>query len=163
MTMAQTVRRYLERNAVAYELIPHEYTSDSAHSAETAHVSGNQLAKSVVLQDQHGFVLAVLPATHHLELDQLHQRLDRRLDFADENAFAEVFNDCEVGAVPPLGQAYGLDVVVDDCISGYTDVYFEAGDHTELVHISGQDFRRLMAGAAHGHFSHHITPDGPKH
>lgn len=157
MTMAQSVREFLQRRGVGFRLIPHEYTTTSTYTAETAHVPGDQLAKSVLLTDEHGYLLAVLPSTHHVDLGTLRRDLGRPgLRFASEQEAATVFNDCEYGAIPPLGEAYGLEVVMDDCISPYTDVYFEAGDHMELVHTSGSDFRRLMSHAQHRHFSHHF-------
>lgn len=156
MGMASTVREYLERKGIHYELIPHAYSTTSTFSAETAHIPGDKLAKSVVLKTDGGYLLAILPSTHHIDLDELQRQLNRRLDFASEDTIAALFNDCEYGAVPPLGEAYGVDMVVDDCLSPYTEVYFEAGDHRELVRVSGDDFERLMTGADHRHFTHHF-------
>jgi Ala-tRNA(Pro) deacylase len=75
---------------------------------------------------------------------------------ATERELANIFRDCDVGAIPVLGQAYGLDVVMDDCLCDRTDIYFESGDHEDLIHMRGDEFESLMRGAQHGEFSRHI-------
>lgn len=155
MAIAITLREYLDQEGINYHLVEHPYTDRSTETAKVAHVPGDQLAKSVVLGDENGYLVAVLPATHHLDLGMLHRQLHRRLGLATEQELAALFDDCDVGAVPPVGEAYGLEVVVDECLSDCPDVYFEAGDHTDLVHVSGEDFQDLMTDARHGHFSRH--------
>ena len=100
--------------------------------------------------------MAVIPATHHIELGRLDQQLHRHLGLATEKELSDLFTDCEFGAIPPVGQAYGMDVVLEDCLSDCPDIYFESGDHTDLIHMRGEDFQRLMRGAGHGQFSRHI-------
>ena len=157
MAIAMTLKDYLDRLGVEYEVIPHTHTDTSMRSAQEAHVPGDRLAKSVILEDDNGYLMAVLPATHKLEIGRLQQQLNRqRLGLASEQELTSLFDDCEMGAIPPLGEAYGVDVVVDDSLDEAPDVYFEAGDHTDLVHISGEDFHDLMVDARHGRFSHHI-------
>lgn len=155
MTISLTLLEYLEWEGVEYELLPHEPTYDSMHSAEAARVPGDQLAKCVVLEDESGYLMAVIPATHELELDALGQLLNRRLQFANEEEIADLFEDCDRGAVPPMPGAFGYESVVDDSLTDYEDIYLEAGDHQELVHISGSDFQALTAKVPHGYFSHH--------
>jgi Ala-tRNA(Pro) deacylase len=75
---------------------------------------------------------------------------------ATEAEIRLLFEDCEDGAVPGLGQAYGLDVLVDDALLELNHVYFEAGSHSELVHVTGDMFRGLMSSADHGEFSKHV-------
>jgi len=82
--------------------------------------------------------------------------LQRNLGLATENELAGLFKDCELGAIPPIGPAYGIEIVVDDSLLQEDDVYFEAGDHEELIHVSGKQFQDLVAGARHGHFSRHV-------
>jgi Ala-tRNA(Pro) deacylase len=157
MAIAMTLKEYLDRLGVEYEVIPHIHTDTSMRSAQEAHVPGDHLAKSVILEDDGGYLMAVLPATHKLEIGRLQKQLNRhRLGLATEQELSSLFDDCEMGAIPPLGEAYGVDVVVDDSLDEMSDVYFEAGDHTDLVHISGEDFHDLMVDAEHGRFSHHI-------
>lgn len=150
MSMSANLRQYLERAGVKYELVPHPYASTSLRSAESAHVPGRQMAKSVIFEDDGGYLMAVVPATHRVDAEQLSYWLQRPLVKAEEGELNSLFRDCARGAVPPLGQAYGLEVVWDDSLAACQDVYFEAGDHTELVHMSGRDFCTLMAHAQHG-------------
>jgi Ala-tRNA(Pro) deacylase len=109
----------------------------------------------VVLEDNNGYVMAVIPATHHIELGQLGHQLHRHLGLATEQELAELFRDCDLGAVPAIGQAYDMDVVVEDSLLDCADIYFESGDHTDLIHIRGEEFQRLMGNSYHGHFSRH--------
>ncbi|HEC20778.1 MAG TPA: YbaK/EbsC family protein [Gammaproteobacteria bacterium] len=156
MAVATTLREYLDRWGVDYEVVPHARTSSSLETAEAAHVPGDKLAKCVVTEDYRGYLMVVVPASHEVEFDRLDDELDRRLELANEEELADIFTDCELGAIPPLGEAYGLDVAVDRSLTECEDVYFEAGDHAELVHLRGEDFRDLMAGAEQGEFSRHL-------
>lgn len=153
MAMSASLQRYLQQTGVPFELVPHTYTNSSLRAAESARVSGDRLAKPVLFEDEKGYVMAVVPATHRVDPEQLRQTLHRSLVQAKEQELGELFRDCAKGAVPPVGQAYGVEVVWDDSLSACPDVYFEAGDHTELVHLSGKDFRRLMENAPHAALS----------
>jgi Ala-tRNA(Pro) deacylase len=153
MKIAASVQEHLSREAVNYELIEHRRTLDSAHTAEAAHVPGAQLAKGTVLKDEDGFLIAIVPATRRVDLGAMHKRFGRPLGLATEPELATLFADCEPGAVPPLGTAYGIACIIDDSLMDASDVYFEAGDHCGLVHVSGTDFRRLLKDAVYGDIS----------
>ena len=116
---------------------------------------GEALAKAVVLRRDGGYMMAVLPASHHLHLSTLKSQLGHKVDLASEKEIAELFVDCDIGAIPPLGECYGLDVIVDDSIDARRDVYMEGGDHATLIRMDGEQFARLTAKAWHGHFSTH--------
>lgn len=156
MTISTKLKHFLRQKRIDYELIPHPYSSSSMLSAEAAHVPGDQLAKSVMLEDGHGYMMVVLPASRYVEFSRLRAQLHRRLSLATEDELTSLFDDCEVGALPPLGEAYGLSVVLDDSLRKHKDIFFEAGDHRELVHISGLDFQALMANTEHGDFTRRI-------
>jgi Ala-tRNA(Pro) deacylase len=156
MAVATTLEDYLNRWGVEYEVVPHAHTDSSLETAEAAHIPGNKLAKCVLTEDYRGYLMVVIPASHEVEFESLDRELDRRLELATEPELAEIFTDCETGAIPPLGEAYGMDVALDDSLLACDDVYLEAGDHQELIHLRGEDFRDLMAGAEHGRFSHHL-------
>jgi len=158
MTIAASVQKHLSREGVSYELIEHTRTLDSTHTAQAAHVPGAQLAKGTLLKDDQGFIIAVVPATRRVDLGAIHRRFGRPLGLATEGELASLFGDCEPGAVPPLGAAYGIDSVLDDSLMEESDVYFEAGDHRGLVHVSGADFRKLMTDAPHGDISRQVQP-----
>jgi Ala-tRNA(Pro) deacylase len=156
MTIAASVQSYLNRDGVQYEMITHEHTRDSNHSAHAAHIPGDQLAKCVMLEDSQGYLMAVLPATHKVDLRAVHRLLNRKLGLATDRELVELFKDCEPGAIPPLGQAYGIETILDESLIGSPDIYFEAGDHVSLVRVTGKDFRRLMGNAPRGDISHHV-------
>lgn len=153
MAIATTLKCFLDSRGVHYELIPHAHSSTSLESARSARVPGDRVAKCVLLEDEHGYLMAVLPASHRIRLRELTEQLERNLELASEPELEQLFRDCEPGAVPPIGAAYGLPSVVDDSLLNAPDVYFEAGDHEDLVHLSGVEFLSLLAGARYGRFS----------
>lgn len=153
MGIALTLQEYMDWEDLDYELIRHPYTNSSLYSAQVAHVPGHQLAKSVVLGDENGYLLAVIPATNHIKFKLIQQQLNRNFSLASEDELVYMFDDCVEGAIPPLGDAYGYEVIVDSSLTKLSDIYFEAGSHTDLVHLSGNDFRSLMSNAVQGVFS----------
>jgi Ala-tRNA(Pro) deacylase len=154
MTIAPTLQRYLDQN-VTYEAIPHEPTLSSMRTAEACHISGDGLAKGIVLRRDGGYMLAVLPASHHIRLAELRRQIGNDVDLADEKEIDALFRDCAHGAVPPVGECYGLDVIVDDSIQEQPEVYLESGDHETLLHMSQAQFARVTGQARHGRFSIH--------
>ena len=150
MALAPTLQKHLDQN-VTYEVITHDPTMSSTRTAQACHVSGDRLAKAIVLRRDGGYMLAVLPASHHIRLPDLRHEVD--VSLADETEIKRLFPDCAIGAVPAVGECYELDVIVDDSIQEQPEVYIEGGDHASLVHISQAQFARLMSGARHGRFS----------
>jgi Ala-tRNA(Pro) deacylase len=154
MSIPARLSSYLEQRGVRYEVCPHEHSHSSAETARSAHVPSHQLAKSVVLEHDGGCMLAVVPADRSVmlgELSRLTEHSDLRL--ADEEAIAELFSDCDRGAVPSLGMAWGIETVVDDELASGDAVYLEAGDHESLLRLSKDQFMELVRSAPHGHFS----------
>jgi Ala-tRNA(Pro) deacylase len=156
MTIAASVQDCLVREGVRYEMIAHERTGDSNHSAQTAHIPGDRLAKCVMLEDDKGFLMAVVPASHKVDLGAVRRQLNRELGLVTDRALVELFKDCEQGALPPLGLAYGIDTILDECLVDAPDIYFEAGDHQSLVHVSGSAFLKLMGNAPRSQISYHV-------
>jgi len=154
MSIAPTLRLFLDQN-VTYEVVTHDPTMSSMRTAEAAHISGDCLAKGVVLRHNGGYMLAVLPASHRIRLADLQARLGDDVALAPESEIDQLFRDCVHGAVPPVGECYGLDVIVDDSIDARPDVYMEGGDHQTLIHMSHAQFACLMADAPHAQFSVH--------
>jgi len=138
----------------AYEVLSHPRTACSMATAQAAHLPGRRVAKAVVVKDQRGYMLAVLPSTHHIALSELGAELHRReLRLATEPELERLFPDCDVGALPPLGKPYGLPAVVEEELDRQPEVFFEAGDHEHLVHVTQAEFRRLTGDAPRAHFS----------
>jgi len=156
MAMAKIIKQYLNAHGVKYDVIAHTHTSSSIRTAEAAHVPGDQLAKGVVLRDAHGHLMAILPATYCLDIGQLNAWLDRKLELLAEDDLLGLFTDCEPGAVPPVGTAYGMEAVLDETLARQSDIYFEAGNHRELVHVDAEQFSYIEGRARRGWFSHHI-------
>lgn len=151
MYLSHTVTSFLGRRDVDYETIGHRHTLTSHQTADEAHVRCGQLAKGVLFCDDEDYILAVVPASTRVDANALSELLGQRaLTLAGEDEVSLMFPDCEVGAIPPLGTAYGIDTVVDAELLVQDDVYFEGGDHQHLVHVRGTDFRRLMAGVPRG-------------
>ncbi|MEJ2514519.1 MAG: YbaK/EbsC family protein [Gammaproteobacteria bacterium] len=148
MSVATTVRYALSLTRVDYEILRHAHTDTSAETARQVHLDPCCLAKAVVLKDHIGYLLAVVPASEKLDVARLCKALHRpTLALVPETELDEVFYDCEVGSVPPLGPEYRIPTVVDPGLRGVDDVYFEAGDHEKLVHVDQTSFRQLMRGA----------------
>jgi len=154
MTVSPTLQKYLDQSA-SYDLIPHAPTMSSTRTAQACHVPGEALAKAVVLRRDGGYMMAVLPASRHLHLSALKSQLGHKVDLASEDEIERLFEDCDRGAVPPLGECYGLDVIIDDSIDARRHVYMEGGDHATLIRMEGPQFARLTAKAWRGHFSTH--------
>jgi len=156
MAIAEKLRIYLKKHEAKYALRRHPHTGSSMETAEAAHVPGDCLAKGVVLKDAKGFLLVVVPSDYHVEPDRLNHQFKREMTMAEEDELTTLFPDCEAGAVPPVGFAYGVDTVWDTSLGDKESVWFEAGDHESLVQVSGRQFHELMAPAERGQFSHHL-------
>lgn len=156
MTIAAKLKQHLDRAGVAYDTVAHPRTISALESAEAAHVPGDAVAKSVVIHHEEGYVLAVVPSSHRVDLTTLQELLDRRLGLASEREIDKLFDDCNSGAVPPVGAAYGLPTLLDRSLKGRPAIWFEGGDHRTLVQVSGTDFDRLMEDARQENFSHHV-------
>jgi Ala-tRNA(Pro) deacylase len=155
MSIAPTLQKYLNDQHVEYDMLPHERTLSSLRTAEASHISGDCIAKGVVLRDGGGYMLAVLPASHHIRLADLQQQFGDGVEIAKEPEVEELFSDCERGAIPPIGSCYGLGMIVDESIERQPDVYLEAGDHATLIHMRQDQFAKLTGEARHGRFSVH--------
>lgn len=153
MGIAITLAQYLAERGVKYNVVEHPHAVTASESAKTSHISLNRLAKAVVLRGEDGFILAVLPASSHIQFGQLRKQLGADVDMASEEQIETLFLDCEPGAVPALGAAYGLKVIVDDSLVSEPEIYLEGGDHTSLVQISGSTFQKLLADARHARFT----------
>ena len=152
MGIAITLAQYLVNGGIEYDLVPHPHSETASASAAASQVPADSVAKAIVLKGRDGFMLAVLPASRHIQFDEL-QRLLGEVGMANEEQIETLFIDCEPGSVPALGAAYGLDVLVDDSLAQQSEIYFEGGDHANLVHVSGTSFRKLMTDSKRGRFT----------
>ena len=153
MATASRVEDYLMRHGVHCDVLTHPHSHSSMETAELARVPGDRVAKSVILEDDDGYVMAVLPSTYHVRLGKLSRELNRRLRLATEDELARLFTDCETGAIPPLGLAYGMPTIVDDSLALQSEIYCEGGDHETLLHMNRDAFMALMEHADHARFA----------
>jgi len=156
MSVSITLEDFLRSKGSQYTILHHPHTRTSMDTAEAAHIPGDRLAKTVVLEDEQGYVAAVLPSTYHLRLSELWDQTGRRLVLTDEVALRELFKDCDVGALPPVCTAYGLRTYLDESLAEQPEVYFEAGDHEALIQMRTEQFLDLMGQAERGRFAHRI-------
>jgi len=153
MTIAHNVIDYLQRNQLPYSVVAHAHSASSRQTSVAAHIPPEKLAKAVILNDKTGYVMAVIPASRYIDLTALSKRLGRPLELVAESGIPQIFQDCEPGAIPPIGPAYGMETVVDHGLVGQSDIYFEAGDHEELIHMDGEKFLLMLKQALHGTFA----------
>lgn len=156
MAMATTMRDYLKHLDVDFEEITHPREVTSSRIAQQAHVTGERVAKGVLIKGDSGYRVVVIPSTCKADLSGLSHQFHERLGLATEAEIQDIFPDCDQGALPALGQAYGIRVCYDDNLADQPDIYMEAGDHETLVRMANRDFRRLMAQAEHGRYSRHM-------
>jgi Ala-tRNA(Pro) deacylase len=143
--LVERARRLLETGGVAYETLPHRDAFTAQGVAAAAHVSGWSLAKVLVVRTPNqGPVMVVLPASCRLDTGALARALgEPSVSFLPEEELQALFPDCDVGAMPPFGQLYGMAVWVDACFRKAGAFAFQAGNHHELVRIAYSDFARL--------------------
>jgi Ala-tRNA(Pro) deacylase len=152
MAIASRLKHHLDAKGLPFDMLAHPYTATASETAEQAHIPGDHLAKSVLIHMEETPFVAVVPSHMMVDLHMLQSIMDRRLGLAPEGEVAEVFEDCEIGAAPPVGVAYGVPTIIDRQMMGLDDVWFEAGDHRTLVHMKGRHFDRLMGDAKTGSF-----------
>ena len=139
-----SLTQYLERNNVLYTVITHSPAYTAQGIAGLTHISGKELAKTVMVKLDEKLVMAVLPANYHVDLAALRRALKARtVALASEEEFKDRFAECETGAMPPFGNLFGLPVFADENLAKDKEIAFNAGTHRELIRMSWDDFRRL--------------------
>lgn len=147
MPIANTLKRYLDNSSIRYDVLSHPLSGSSMETAEAANIPGHQLAKAVVFQGAQGYLMAVLPSPRHVKVTTLNELADCNLELIEEAEISRLFSDCELGAIPPVGDAYQLEVVLDSALLNEESIYFEADDHRELIHVNSDDFQKLLKNA----------------
>jgi Ala-tRNA(Pro) deacylase len=134
---------YLDQQQVAYQTLLHPPAFTAQRRAKYLHVSGNRLARAVLLSGPEGFFLAVLPATHRVDLPRLSRYWGGPIRLARPDEAARVFRDCEWGVVSAFGNRYGLATLIDASLHPDTWIVLEGGTHVEAVLLHCSDFERL--------------------
>lgn len=139
------LREYLESHNVRYTVIEHPPKYTAQESAASAHIPGDQLAKTVMIKIDGKMAMAVLPAPNQVNFDRLKEFTNaKQVELASEDEFKDMFPDCDLGAMPPFGNLYGMDVFAEQSLSEEIEITFCAGSHTELIRLSFTDFARLV-------------------
>jgi Ala-tRNA(Pro) deacylase len=139
------LKEFLDSNKVKYVTISHSMAYTATEIAASAHIPEKELAKTVVLKIDGKMAMAVLSASHKVDFDRLKGALGAgSVELASEVEFKDRFSDCDIGAMPPFGNLYGMEVFVADSLAEDKEIAFNAGSHTELIKLSYGDFERLV-------------------
>jgi len=141
----QKLKDYLDQHEVQYVTISHSPAYTAQRIAEMTRIPGKDLAKTVIVKIDDKFAMAVLPASRRVDLRHLQEAIGAdEVTLSSETEFNELFPDCEVGAMPPFGNLYDMDVYVADQLTEDDEIAFNAGSHSELVKMSYNDFANLV-------------------
>lgn len=141
----QKLKQFLDSENVKYVTVSHSTAYTAQEIAASAHVSGKNLAKTVMVKVDDKMAMAVLPATYKVDLKRLKKALGAGdVELAGEGEFKDMFPGCEPGAMPPFGNLYDMEVFVAEPLTEDEEIAFNAGSHTELVQLSYKDYERLV-------------------
>lgn len=144
MSIGQRVRDYLDSHHVNYTALPHPQAFSAEKIAEELHLSAKHFAKSVVLRADGHFLMAVLPASHRLNLHRLMESVEaKRLEIVSENELHNLCSDSELGAFPPFGNLYKMETWVDRSMGKSEEIVFNAGTHRDAIRMKYSDYLRL--------------------
>ena len=145
MSVPRRIRDYLDSQNTPYEGLSHPQAFTAQEVAHSLHVSGKRLAKTVMLDADGRLVMAVLPASHRLIVSELKAALEvRHLEMLPEGELAKIFPDCDLGAIPPFGNLYGIEVWVDRVVAESGEIVFTAGTHVDAVRMKYSDYAELV-------------------
>lgn len=139
------LKEFLDKEKIKYVSIIHSTAYTAQEVAASAHITGRELAKTVIVELDGEMAMAVLPANRKIVLQDLREVTGTdKVKFASEEEFKKKFPDCETGAMPPFGNLYGMDVFLAESLTGNHEIAFNAGSHTEVIKLAFEDFERLV-------------------
>lgn len=142
---ATTLKEYLDKERIKYVSIVHSPAYTAQEVAASAHIPGRAMAKTVIVELDGKLAMAVVPSNRRVELHELRELTDcDRTRIASEDTFKKRFPDCELGAMPPFGNLYGMEVFAAAALSEFPEIAFNAGTHTEVIKMAYWDFERLV-------------------
>ncbi|MDC0661547.1 aminoacyl-tRNA deacylase [Marinobacter sp. SS21] len=143
--ISERLRNFLEQNLVKYHTEMHPSTPDAMRTAQAAHVPGREFAKTVIFKADGRVGMAVLPATDQVHLAELRKALgSTEVSLASEEEMKAAFPDCDIGAMPPFGNLYDMEVFVSEHLRVDESITFNAGSHDEVMKMSYRDYERLV-------------------
>jgi Ala-tRNA(Pro) deacylase len=141
----QKLKQYLDRHGIKYLTITHSPAYTAQAIAAVAHIPGKDLAKTVMVALDDHMAMAVLPSSVMVDLERLREAAGvDKARLATETEFKDLFPECEVGAMPPFGNLWDMQVYVDPLLAEDEDIAFNAGSHVELIKLAYDDFARLV-------------------
>jgi Ala-tRNA(Pro) deacylase len=141
----QKLKEFLDNQNIRYMAITHSRAYTAQGIAALTHISGKELAKTVILKIDDALAMAVLPASNQVDLPQLKAAIGAEtVTLASETEFKDRFPDCETGAMPPFGNLYDMTVLAEESLTRDKEIAFNAGTHSELIRLSWDDFVRLV-------------------
>ena len=141
----QMLRDFLDSHSVKYVTIKHSPAFTAQEVAASAHIPGKELAKTVMVKLDGTMAMAVLPASYQVDMEQLQRATNATaVVLASEQEFKDMFPGSEVGAMPPFGNLFGMEVFVSKALAEDDDIAFNAGSHTELIRLPYRDFEELV-------------------
>lgn len=151
MAIAITLEQYLSDRHIPFETLDHKMTRSALDSCATAHIPNYKLAKAVMLYNSRGeLLMAVLPATNRLSILELNRHMGEDYKLMSESHLYSLFPDCEEGAVPSIGLAYSIPMVVDYTLFDNDEVYVEAGDHQHLLKLDRVEYMNMLSHVPQG-------------
>jgi Ala-tRNA(Pro) deacylase len=142
---SRKLKEFLDKNNIKYITIQHSPAYTAQEIAASARIHGKELAKTVIIKKDGKLAMAVLPANYHVDVEVLKKATGANsLTIATEQEFKDAFPECEIGAMPPFGNLYGMETFAEDSLAENKDIVFNAGTHTELIRISYADFVNLV-------------------
>jgi len=141
----QKLTEFLDREGVKYTTLSHSRAYTAQEVAACAHIPGKEMAKTVIVKVDGKMAMAVVPASQKVDFERIRETTSaRKVELAEEKEFENLFPDCEVGAMPPFGNLYGLDVYVAKRLTEDDEIAFNSGSHTEVTRLHYADFERLV-------------------
>ena len=142
----EKLKEFLDGNNVKYVAIKHSLAYTAQEIAATAHIKGKELAKTVLVKVDGKMAMAVCPASYKIDLVQLKEGTGAaHVRLANESEFKDKFPGCDVGAMPPFGNLYNMDVYVSESLADEEEIAFNAGSHTELIKLAYADFDKYVS------------------
>ncbi len=139
------LKEFLDKNNIKYIAVFHSHAYTAQEAAESAHVPGRKLAKTVMVKIDGKMAMAVLSASDKVDFKLIQEAAGAdKVELAGEDEFADLFPGCEIGAIPPFGNLYEMQVIVDEKLTDQNEIVFNAGSYTELITLHYEDFKRLV-------------------
>jgi Ala-tRNA(Pro) deacylase len=139
------LKEFLDENHIKYVCVGHSKAYTAQEVAESAHIPGRAMAKVVIIELDREMAMAVLPADRKVVLQDLREVTGcDQVRFASEEKFMSRFPDCEIGAMPPFGNLYDMEVFAAESLAENDAIAFNAGSHEEIIKLAYPDFERLV-------------------